>query len=407
METGKYNPSYGTETRRQPRGSQKARRKGEKSYMLAGRGAVIFGDSPGPGHSLADSYQVPTDEGMTPCVRNGSLSYDSGIGTSLGSTSSSSFRQSKDTPKRPLSPDARLSDPRRRSSYLQCCGSTRPYNFQETGKADSRDPIRFHGDTTRGTAICSQTHAVLPPASFSEISSRNSLRREEYRIGWISALKVEFRAALQMLDQRHQPILGHSSDDNLYVQGRIGIHNVVLTCLPDGRNGTNFAAMVATSMIYTYPNIQTGFMVGIGGGLPSPQNDIRLGDVIVIDGFQRIGFLNAPPERLLAVLNIMPEHDEPLTRYRTATYPGAQLDRLFRPTYKHVTSNQTCIDCNETGTLKRGPGNRKAGPHVYYGTIASGNMVIKDAGARDLLVQKHGVLCFEMEAAGLMNTNFS
>lgn len=34
-------------------------------------------------------------------------------------------------------------------------------------------------------------------------------------------------------------------------------------------------------------------------------------------------------------------------------------------------------------------------------------MVIKDAGARDLLVQKHGVLCFEMEAAGLMNTNFS
>ncbi|PIG87320.1 hypothetical protein AARAC_011903 [Aspergillus arachidicola] len=102
----------------------------------------------------------------------------------------------------------------------------------------------------------------------------------------------------------------------------------------------------------------------------------------------------------------MPEHDEPLPRCRTATYPGAQLDRLFRPTYKHVTSDQTCIDCSETETLKRGPGNREAGPHVYYGTIASGNMVIKDAGARDLLVQKHGVLCFEMEAAGLMNTNF-
>lgn len=51
----------------------------------------------------------------------------------------------------------------------------------------------------------------------------------------------------------------------------------------------------------------------------------------------------------------MPEHDEPLTRYRTATYPGAQLDRLFRPTYKHVTSNQTCIDCNETGTWNVGP----------------------------------------------------
>ncbi|KJK65920.1 hypothetical protein P875_00021989 [Aspergillus parasiticus SU-1] len=282
--------------------------------MQADRGAVIFGDSPGPGHSLADSYQVPTDEEMTPCVRNGSLFYDSGIGTSLGSASSSSVHLSKDTPKRPLSPDTLLSDPRRRSSYLPCCGSTRPYNLQETGKADSRDPTRFHGDTTGGTAICSQIHAVLPPASFSEISSRNSLRREEYRIGWISALKVEFRAALQMLDQRHQPILGHSSDDNLYVQGRVGIHNVVLTCLPEGRYGTNFAAMVATRMMNTYPNIQIGFMVGIGGGLPSPQNDIRLGDVIVsrperehggvvqydmgkytVDGFQRTGFLNAPP----------------------------------------------------------------------------------------------------------------
>ncbi|RAQ51817.1 hypothetical protein AFGD_006132 [Aspergillus flavus] len=146
-------------------------------------------------------------------------------------------------------------------------------------RADNHEDLRKLGE--KGTAICSQTHAVLPPASFSEISSRNSLRREEYRIGWISALKVEFRAALQMLDQRHQPILGHSSDDNIYVQGRIGIHNVVLTCLPDGRYGTNFAAMVATRMINTYPNIQIGFMVGIGDGLPSPQNDIRLGDVIV------------------------------------------------------------------------------------------------------------------------------
>ncbi|KAE8344488.1 nucleoside phosphorylase domain-containing protein [Aspergillus arachidicola] len=191
------------------------------------------------------------------------------------------------------------------------------------------------------------------------MNSRNSLRREEYRIGWISALK-----------------------------GPIGIHNVVLTCLPEGRYGTNFAAMI-------------GFM-----------NDIRLGDVIVSrperehGGVVQYNMGKYTVDGLLAVLNIMPEHDEPLPRCRTATYPGAQLDRLFRPTYKHVTSDQTCIDCSETETLKRGPGNREAGPHVYYGTIASGNMVIKDAGARDLLVQKHGVLCFEMEAAGLMNTNF-
>ncbi|OCK76289.1 TPR-like protein [Lepidopterella palustris CBS 459.81] len=42
---------------------------------------------------------------------------------------------------------------------------------------------------------------------------------------------------------------------------------------------------------------------------------------------------------------------------------------------------------------------------VHYGTIASGNQVIKDGVTRDKLSSElGGVLCFEMEAAGLMNT---
>ena len=41
---------------------------------------------------------------------------------------------------------------------------------------------------------------------------------------------------------------------------------------------------------------------------------------------------------------------------------------------------------------------------VHYGTIASGNCVMKNAEERDLVSSKFdGVLCFEMEAAGLMN----
>lgn len=42
---------------------------------------------------------------------------------------------------------------------------------------------------------------------------------------------------------------------------------------------------------------------------------------------------------------------------------------------------------------------------VHYGTIASGNQVMKNAHERDKAsAQLGGVLCFEMEAAGLMNT---
>jgi nucleoside phosphorylase len=42
---------------------------------------------------------------------------------------------------------------------------------------------------------------------------------------------------------------------------------------------------------------------------------------------------------------------------------------------------------------------------VHYGTIASGNQVIRDGLQRDRLSSELGnILCFEMEAAGLMNS---
>ena len=45
------------------------------------------------------------------------------------------------------------------------------------------------------------------------------------------------------------------------------------------------------------------------------------------------------------------------------------------------------------------------GTVVHYGTIASGNQVMRDAAERDRVSAEFGgVLCFEMEAAGLMNS---
>jgi nucleoside phosphorylase len=42
---------------------------------------------------------------------------------------------------------------------------------------------------------------------------------------------------------------------------------------------------------------------------------------------------------------------------------------------------------------------------VFYGLIASGNQVMRDAMTRDSIArQLDGVLCFEMEAAGLMDS---
>jgi nucleoside phosphorylase len=40
---------------------------------------------------------------------------------------------------------------------------------------------------------------------------------------------------------------------------------------------------------------------------------------------------------------------------------------------------------------------------IHYGVIASGSSLMKDAIVRDRLNEEEGVLCFEMEAAGLVN----
>lgn len=40
---------------------------------------------------------------------------------------------------------------------------------------------------------------------------------------------------------------------------------------------------------------------------------------------------------------------------------------------------------------------------IHFGLIASANQLIKDATIRDRLSAEKDVLCFEMEAAGLMN----
>lgn len=42
-------------------------------------------------------------------------------------------------------------------------------------------------------------------------------------------------------------------------------------------------------------------------------------------------------------------------------------------------------------------------PVIHYGGIASGNQVMKDAASRDDIARELDVMCFEMEAAGLMD----
>src|ERR1700733_6865663 len=82
------------------------------------------------------------------------------------------------------------------------------------------------------------------------------------------------------------------------------------------------------------------------------------------------------------------------------TTPGPDI--LFESTYNHV-GGPTCDTCNKDMLIERtSRGSQEI--VIHYGTIASGNQVIGDGVTRDRLSSElSGVLCFEMEATGLMN----
>jgi nucleoside phosphorylase len=104
--------------------------------------------------------------------------------------------------------------------------------------------------------------------------------REDYQIGVICALATENAAIVAMLDETHPKLKKEEGDDNEYTLGRIGVHDIVIACLPAGFMGNGAAAMVAKDMQRSFP-IEFGLMMGVGGGVWSKEYDIRLGDVVV------------------------------------------------------------------------------------------------------------------------------
>lgn len=83
-------------------------------------------------------------------------------------------------------------------------------------------------------------------------------------------------------------------------------------------------------------------------------------------------------------------------------FPGPEHDQLFQAEYDHESGARYCDSCNKNNLVIREP--REASPVVHYGLIGSANRVIRNGPTRETLRQERGIICFEMEAAGLMDT---
>ena len=245
-----------------------------------------------------------------------------------------------------------------------------------------------------------------------------------------------------MFDKVHEDVFLGAAGRHQYVYGSMIGHNVVMGCLPIEQLGESSAAAVASEMFSTFPSLRLALLVGVGGGVWSEDNDVRLGDVVVsqpnrvkrhggviqydygkaVQGrdFELMGTLNLPQPLLLSALGKVqttPPEDGKFDEYlqsfesykdrltsRPVFLKPSDADILFKPDCVHPSDERTCKRCNTEQSENR-PKRVFQGSVVHYGLIASGNQIIKDAEKRDTICQKLGgnVLCFEMEAAGLVN----
>ncbi|OLN97663.1 putative ankyrin repeat protein [Colletotrichum chlorophyti] len=284
------------------------------------------------------------------------------------------------------------------------------FEDEEWNRTHSKQPRTFSIANNRGIHASHDKHSTFV--------------YEDYTIAWICALPFELARSRVMLDEEHRQLPSQASDDNTYVLGRIGQHNVVMACL-HGEYGTINAAIVATNLKRTFPEIRATLMVGVGGGSPS-QADLYLGDVVVgtrvmqydmgkaiVGGcFQETGIPKTPARLLNSTVSTLRsrhlQHDSSsritgLIRSRLPNLSRPNCpDLLFQASYEHPPNRSTCDGCDRE-KLQLRKARFSDEPKVHYGVIASGNTVMKDAKTRDDIAQPLLALCFEMEAAGMMD----
>ncbi|KLJ12439.1 hypothetical protein EMPG_12516 [Blastomyces silverae] len=241
-----------------------------------------------------------------------------------------------------------------------------------------------------------------------------------------------------MLDERFEPLEElDGADTDIYTFGRIGKHCVVIAC-PGPAYGWLSASNRGRDMMHKFKSLQVVLMVGIGGGIPSAANDIRLGDVVISyptgtrgcvlqydmseDGkFSCTEFLKRPPRLLLTAVNRMraaafqkdlcyPTYIQQALQRNTQMLrdfdrPGSQYDRLFQIQYEHPPTATTCDECStEWEVVRDEREDHVSQPH--YGIIISANVAIKNGEIREQLQKDTEALCLEMDDTTVLMHDF-
>jgi nucleoside phosphorylase len=299
----------------------------------------------------------------------------------------------------------------------------------DDSESESEADNGFHdsglGTSTGPTPSVNEESLELPQLS----SLPDGLAYRDYEVGIVCALSAELLAVRALFDCDHGSLKRVERDPNSYCLGSMNGLNVVAAGLPVDDYGNNSATNVASHMVRTFQRIKFCLLVGIGGGVPSSANDIRLGDVIVgtsviqydmgkhiQDSKFTMTREKQRPSAFLGSVITKIQSESPTTlsstlrnnvekissAYKECKFPGIKNDRLFKSHSIHKTSEVTCEKC--TGISEKRCDRPSIVPRIFYGLVASGNQVMRDARLRDRLGQENNVLCFDMEAAGVVRS---
>ncbi|RAH75014.1 5'-methylthioadenosine/S-adenosylhomocysteine nucleosidase family protein [Aspergillus aculeatinus CBS 121060] len=286
-------------------------------------------------------------------------------------------------------------------------------------------------------------------------------RNPEFKIGILAALPLEAHAIRGIFDQidgeapendATNTFIRAPMDMNSYTTGKIANHRVVLAHMP-GMGKVN-AAATAAGIQASFTELKLVLIVGICGGVPQAHDPILLGDVVIsrnivpaenaiFHPYDPVSEISEHPQfgrptwvvrSLLAKLENQKTYLEEKTSkhldcllrkpgFAQSRYPGDKEDQLFLPDYMHKHRNPHDCDCVQPGkscTIAKHSSCDQLGCEpeylvprardentttllLHFGSIASGDQVIKSGQHRDRVAQTKNVIAFEMEGAGAWN----
>ncbi|EPS38213.1 hypothetical protein H072_7964 [Dactylellina haptotyla CBS 200.50] len=201
-----------------------------------------------------------------------------------------------------------------------------------------------------------------------------------------------------MLDKVFEDIPPRVKGQNvIYTLGKIGNHTVAVVGYYQ-EHGLAVSGSMAAEVLRDLPNLELGLLVGIAGGIPSRTRNIQLGDVAVAvpegdrpgvvgydlgkvkddDEFELKHWQNATHPLLRSVINVIRAHNE--FKFRQHLRIIEERPEFQRPRAPFSSSG--------SDRLSEGGLSSAAHPAVHYGTILSGNSVIKSKARRDHLRDK-------------------